>query len=134
MAQGWLFTVEAWQSPAQPGEAWELWTEPPVDHRTGAVRRRVSDGQPYTPAWKPEDGIVMFHPASDRCVALLEVTSLPRWDSTAELFYLDTRVEAWNEHAGPTLAAIGVEKALQGGRHRLTMAQYRAARTSFNRA
>ena len=128
--QGWLFTIEEWQKRAAVGDDWGLWTEPPLDQASGGIRRR-SDGEPYTPAWKPDDCIVVYHPQSGRCVALLEVTSHPNWSEPDELFYLDTRVIVWDETGGPTLAEIGVVKALQGGRHRLNDTQLRNAQQAL---
>lgn len=130
VSQGWLFTVEEWQTPASAGDQWTLWTEPPLDSATGLWRRR-RDGNPYTPAWGTGDVIVMYHPESQRCVALLDVVSEPDWRGGEELFWLDTRVRVWNERNGPKLADIGVERALQGGRHRLTPAQLARAERAF---
>jgi hypothetical protein len=80
------------------------------------VPQAQSDGGPYTPAWGPGDDIVMFYPESGRCFGLLDIVSEPDWQPSAEQFFLTTCVRAWNNDTGPTLADIGVLKALQGGR------------------
>jgi hypothetical protein len=128
--QGWLFTVDEPQTPVAPGKRWELWTEPPMDHATGDWRRR-NDGDPFAPAWGPGDVIVTYHPDSGRCVALLDVVTDPDWRDAEGLFWLETRVRAWDDQTGPTLADIGVAKALQGGRHRLSDTQFRRAEREF---
>lgn len=132
MAQGWLFTVLDEQDDAAPGDRWELWTDAPINEATNEVRRR-SDGEPYTPAWGPGDGVVMYHPSLERCVAVLIVVGEPRFKKRRRQFDLVTRVVFWDSDTGPRLPDIGIEKALQGGRHRLTSAQYTQALSRFEK-
>lgn len=122
----WLLTIEQEQV-YEVGGTFELWTDPQRDSRTNDVRRRA-DGHPFTPAWDAPDGVVVYHPESERCVAILTVNGPPRWNEEKELFFIDTTVDGVDLADGPTLADIGVPKALQGGRHRLTPSQYAAAR------
>lgn len=122
----WLFTIEEELTRLRTGARFSLWTEPPRDATTDDVRRRA-DGDPYTPAWTSGDEIVVYQPHSGRCVAVLAVDGPPSWNAAEEVFELDTTVLGWRAD-GPSLAEIGVAKALQGGRHRLTPSQHGAAR------
>ena len=128
---GWLFTIEDRQGdPAlRPGEGFEVWTDPPRLSATGAIRRRA-DGDPYTPAWDQGDRVVVFHPDSDRCWALLTIDGPAVWNKNKERFFTEMTFDAVDRH-GPRLKDIGVDKALQGGRHRLTNDQLVAALKRF---
>ena len=121
----WLFTIEQELEGLEVGDPFNVWTDPPRLTATGEVRRR-SDGDPFTPAWRVGEGVVVYHPASERCVALLTVDGPPEWNEDEELFFTDTVIQAFDP-LGPTLADIGVPMALQGGRHRLTPSQHGAA-------
>lgn len=123
---GWLYTIKDEQDEVEAGEPWRMWTEPQHLVATGEIRRRLSDGAPYTPQWGTDDVVVIYHPDSKRCVMLLTLDGPTDWDETDELFWTDSIVEGFNRN-GPMLRDIGVEKALQGGRHRLTPDQRDAA-------
>src|SRR5262249_52939808 len=99
--------------------------DPPRMRRTGAIRRR-SDGDPYTPAWDIADKVVVFHPDSGRCWAILRMSGSAKWSEKEELFWTDTEVIAL-KHPGPTLWEIGLDVAIQGGRHRISQTQPQAA-------
>jgi hypothetical protein len=128
---GWLFTIEERQRAPKlgPGVEFEAWTEAPRLTSNGQIRRR-SDGNPYTPAWDRGDRAIVFHPDTERCWAVLRVDGHAVWDERRELFFTLTTIEAVDP-TGPRLADIGVEKALQGGRHRLTHDQLRASLNRF---
>ena len=124
--QAWLFTIVEDLPVLEAESAFEIWSEPPYDVSSGEVRRR-SDGQPYTPAWRVGDEITVYQPGSQRCVATLRVDSEPEWVDEDDVFTLATTVVAFRAN-GPTLADVGVLKAVQGGRQRLTRQQHAAAR------
>lgn len=128
---GWLFTIEDRQdrSGLDPGVGFEVWTEPPRLRSSGEIRRR-RDGDPYTPAWDRGDRVVVFHPETDRCWAVLHVNGPAAWNAQRELFYTSTTIVAVDRR-GPRLREIGVETALQGGRHRLTEEQMLGALRRF---
>ena len=129
-AEGWLFTIEdRIYDECDIEDEFEVWTEPPRLRETGEIRRRA-DGDPYTPAWDIADKAVVYHPESDRCWAVLRVSGPAEWDPQEELFFTQTRILAINPR-GPRLAHLGIVSALQGGRHRLTRQQLRAALTQF---
>lgn len=122
----WLLTIEQEQGRLEPGQRFRLWTQPPRHAATGLVRRRA-DGEPHTPSWTDGDEVVLYRPATGRVFAILRAEGDPWWDNGDELLYLDTVVETF-DFRGPTLAEIGVEQAVQGGRQRLTPVQHGAAR------
>lgn len=125
-AESWLFTIEGDQDSAlKVGDGFDVWTEPPRLRRTGAIRRR-NDGDPYTPAWDIADKVVVFHPGSGRCWAILRVSGPAEWREKEEVFWTDTEIIAL-KRPGPTLSQIGINVALQGGRHRISVAQRQAA-------
>ena len=130
MHEQWLFTIEDFNgAPYVTGEPYKLWSLPPREVRTGALRLRADD-QPYTPAWAPGDTVVVFHPERGRVAAVLEVSGLPSFDWSRELFWTQTRVLAEDPRNGPTLSELRIPKALQGGRHRIGP---RARRLAFGR-
>jgi hypothetical protein len=120
----WLFTIEQEIEDPEPG-SWEMWTEAPRLLATGEFRLR-GDGLPYHPQWREDDKVIIYHPDSGRCVMRLTLTSRAEWNTLQELFWTDSIVVHFNRD-GPTLEEIGVEAALQGGRHRLTAEQCAAA-------
>jgi len=122
----WLFTIEDEDQPIVVGADFSVWTTPPRTAATGLVRRR-RDGLPYHPRWQSGDAVFVFHPGLARCVAELIVEEQAEWAAEEQLLWTPTRVAALDLD-GPTLADIGVERALQGGRHRLTAEQRDAAR------
>jgi hypothetical protein len=127
----WLFTIQKEQDPLVEGERFELWTDAPRKKATGDVRRR-SDGDPYTPWWEQGEDVSVYQPVKGRCVARLRLDGGPVWNAADELFYADSTVFAARDD-GPTLADLGVEQAVEGGRQRLTLSQARTALASFAR-
>jgi hypothetical protein len=130
----WLFTIVEEQDSLQTGRPWRFWTDP---QRESAVSynaagepyhrvRRRRDGEPYTPQWGAGEDVFIYHPASGRVVARLTLDGPAEWNEDDELFYIDSTVEDHNPE-GPTLADIGVDVAVQGGRQRLTASQHGAA-------
>ena len=127
----WLFTIQKEQDPFLAGESFELWTEPPRTKATGDIRRR-SDGDPYTPCWRQGEDVFVYQPVNGRCVARLRLDGSPLWNGADELFYTDSTVAAARQD-GPSLADLGVEQAVEGGRQRLTSEQAQFARAGFPR-
>jgi hypothetical protein len=129
-----LVTFEQEQDSLQEGLPWRFWTEPQREtavsynaagepyHR---VRRR-KDGEPYTPRWQAGEAVFIYHPQSGRIVAWLTLDGPAVWNAEDELFWTDSTVEVHAPDDGPTLAAIGVAGAVQGGRQRLTPSQHGA--------
>lgn len=128
----WLFATEQDLGPLTPGEDPEIFSMPPRDRSTGSVLRRA-DGKPYMPRWRAGEDIAVYHSVSERVVALLTATSAPRWESTDEVIAIDAVVRAYDPD-GPTLADLGVRRAVQGGRQRLTLEQHERARSAFGLA
>lgn len=129
-AEGWLFTIEdRIYDEGDVGDDFEVWTPPPRMRETREIRRRA-DGDPYTPTWDVADKAVVYYPGSERCWAVLRVSGPAEWDPQEELFFTQTRFLAINPK-GPRLADLGIVSALQGGRHRLTRQQLRAALKHF---
>ncbi len=128
----WLFTVDEPVGRLNVGQSWRLWTKPPLNASTGGIRRRA-DGEPYTPAWTAGEEIIIYEAREDRCVAAACLDSGADWNERKRRFYTETTILAYNPN-GPRLRDIGLKKALQGGRHRLTAAQHGAARKRLPRA
>lgn len=131
----WLYTVLKEQDSLQEGQPWRFWTEP---QRVRAVRnddavvprrqvRRRGDGQPYTPQWEGSESMLIYQPDAKRVIALLTLDGPAKWNEAKQLFWTESTVELYAPDDGPTLADIGVEQAVQGGRQRLTPAQHGAA-------
>lgn len=125
----WLFTIERELDYVPVGQAFDVWTEPPRLVATGEIRRR-GDGNPYTPTWLAGEEVVVFHPGTGRCVALLELEGPAEWDEAKKLFFTETVITALSR-SGPTLADIGVARASQGGRERLSPSRHGAAVRHF---
>jgi len=121
----WLLTIKEPQDSLVDATTWAFWTEPPRDRFTGQVRRR-DDGEPFTPQWGDGESVFIYSPDIDRVIAWLTLEGAPKYDEADELFYINASVEIYDP-AGPTLADIGVQFAVQGGRQRLTPAQHGAA-------
>lgn len=130
-----LYTVLEEQDSLQEGQPWRFWTEP---QRVTAVSyddagmpsrrvRRRGDGQPYTPQWQAGESLLIYHPNAERVIALLALDSPATWNEAQQLFWTESTVELYTPDDGPTLADIGVDRAVQGGRQRLTPAQHGAA-------
>lgn len=131
MSTPWLLTVREEQPSLFEGPQWAFWTLPPRDRTTRAVRRRGAGG-PFTPALSAGDEVFVHELPTGRIVAQLSVHGL-RWDNADELFKVDSTVEV-ADVGGPTLADIGVARAVQGGRQRLTTQQRDAAVEGLMRA
>lgn len=115
------------------GRDFLLWSLPPRDRRTGGIRQR-KDGNPYTPVWDRGDRILLHIAQTDLCPAVLQILGPAKYDARRRKFYTETRITAVEDP--PTLRPcdIGIHKAIQGGRHRLTKAEYRAMRERFDPA
>ena len=123
--QAWLLTIKEPQDSLVDATTWTLWTEPHRDRLTRDVRRR-SDDEPFTPQWGAGEDVFIYSPDTGRVIAWLTLDDAPEYDETDERFYITASVEIYDA-SGPTLAEIGVELAVQGGRQRLTPAQHGAA-------
>ena len=124
MSTSHLLKVHEEQPSLAEGLEWPFWILPQRDKATGAVRRRRDD-DPYTPALSDGDEVFVYHIETGRIIAQLSIHDL-RWDNADELFYVESTVDI-ADLEGPTLADIGVEKATQGARQRLTTQQRDAA-------
>ncbi len=127
----WLFTIQKEQESFATGESFVLWTDAPRLKATGEVRRR-SDGEPYTPRWEPSEDVFVYQPVKGCCVARLRLDECPKWNEKRAQFDVGSTVVAARDD-GPTLAELGVEQAVEGGRQRLTPQQAQAARAIFSR-
>jgi hypothetical protein len=103
---------------------------PPRDADTRQILRR-KDGSPYEPAWGPGDIAVVYHPESERCIAVLEVSGLPDWAEDDEVWFTMTTVLA-EDIDGPRLVDLGLEMPTQGGRERITDEQLDAVFDAFD--
>jgi hypothetical protein len=74
--------------------------------------------------------VVVFRPDTDCCWAVLTVDGPAVWNQNKELFFTNMTFVAVDRR-GPRLDDIGIDKALQGGRHRLTNDQLLAALKRF---
>lgn len=129
---GWLLTIKEPQDSLVDATTWRFWTEPQRDRLTGAVRRR-GDEKPFTPQWGPGEDVFIYSPDAGRVIAWLTLKDAPEFDEADELFYITASVEIYDP-GGPTLAEIGVQLAVQGGRQRLTPAQHGAAVRALRQA
>jgi hypothetical protein len=127
----WLLTINEWQPSLESARSWPFWILAPRDRDTGEVRRR-KDGQPFTPQWGDGEDVFIYYPGTGRIVAWLTLDGAPEFDEIAEEFLMDSTVNSFDP-AGPTLADIGVELAVEGGRQRLTPSQHGAAARALRR-
>lgn len=116
----WLITFHAEQPTLVDGEPWAFWVPPSRDRATGAVRRR-GDGRPYTPAMSDGDVAYIYVSSTARIVAELIIEGV-HWDENDELFIVDSTVGVLS-FDGPGLADVGIAKAVQGGRQRISAVQ-----------
>lgn len=121
----YLFTINEKQPSLTEGLPWRFSTPPQRERATGEVRRR-GDDEPYTPAWGAGDDVFINYAGFERVVAWLILDSSPKWDDENERWEINSTVHVLDPD-GPTLADIGVAKALQGGRQRLSADQRAAA-------
>lgn len=128
----WLFTIKDELDDLERDRDWEFWTTARRDRATGAILRRL-DGEPFTPQWRAGEDVVVYHPASKRCVALFTLDGPARWDAELEEFLTATTPTNFTR-SGPTLADIGVKRAVQGGRQRLKPGPHGAAVKHFRLA
>lgn len=121
----WLVTLNDEQPSMTEGLPWRFWWTTQRDRATGEVRRRA-DGKPYTPMWLPGDDVFVRYAGSDRVIAWLILDGEPEWIAEEEWFETDSTVHVLDPD-GPTLADIGIARAVQGGRQRLNADQRTAA-------
>ena len=130
-----LHTVLEEQDSMQEGQPWRFWTAPQrltgVSYDDAGVPyrpvRRRGDGQPYTPRWQAGEPMLIYCASVERVIALLRLDGPAHWNEATGLFWTESTVELFAPDDGPTLADIGVDQAVQGGRQPLTPAQYGAA-------
>jgi hypothetical protein len=128
--QGWLCTWLQGMRRIPVGSQGPIWTLPPRDALNRKILRR-KDGSPHEPKWRPGDIAAVYHPVSERCIAVLEISGLPDWRADEELWFTMTVVLA-EDADGPQLATLGLEAPKQGGRERILDKQLDAVLDAFN--